>query len=1081
MKQQFRKLLLLVLTVLMYGWVSAQSVSGKVTGANGEPLEGVTVQAKNTTQVTTTDGSGSFSIEVLKGTVLIFTYVGYKPQEVTVSNGNINVAMVRDESNVLSDVVVVGYGTQKKVNLTGSVATVSAKQLGDRPITNVSSALSGLMPGVFVRQGSGDPRGDGATVQIRGTGTMSNTAPLVVVDGVIGVMDAVNPADIESISVLKDAASASIYGTLAANGVILITTKKGRKNHTAVNYSGNVSFSRPSNLPTFITNYAEHMRLINEGQTSVGSSIIFSDITINTWDSASKIPNQLNPIGVPNYIAYPNTNWADVLYGNDGVLQNHDVSVSGGSDKTTYLVSLGYMGNQGSVENTGVNRYHFRANLEAKVAKILTVGTQTFGLTQINQLGNTGDAFNYLPQTTPGLVPYWHGKYGFPQAPGESGTANNILGFLNNTGGHDQTTRINTTWYAKVQLIKGLTIEPRFNYQLRQNEYNSHTNAGPSERWDFQTGEQKSFLPDLSNLSTYYSYDKNYQLTFENLIRYQTTIGMDHDINAFVGYNQWYYNYYNFNSTARGLIDYDITTPGSAVEPVSINGGEVDDAMRSWFGRVNYAYKGKYLLEGNLRVDASSRFSPETRKGTFPSVSAGWRISEENFMQHTKDWLSDLKFKASWGKTGNVASSYYTWQATYSQRLYSLANAQVAGLAQGSYSNRALQWETSDATNFGIEGGLWANKLIFGLEFYRRYTNGILTTAPIPLTAGNISAPIENTADVVNKGVELMLGYNGHAGEFNFHVTGNFAYNTNEVTKYKGKLVEGWTKDDQGNDVYASNLGEVSSGGTTRILEDHKINEYYVYKVYHGTGKYFNSDGSVDINGGPKDGMIRTDQDLAWAQAMLDAGHPLRPSNKISKSSIYYGDLIYADLNGDGDYGNSYDRYFTGTSSTPKYIFGINATASWRAFDLSMTWAGATGMQYYWNSVYNNSTVRNGFAFPTLYANDHYFYDPSNPSDSRTDITSKNTRLRATDGQNSAVSSNHWLYDATWIKLRNLQLGYTLPSAWANKAFMQRARVYFSAENLLTITKFPGLDPETGTGTNYPTMKQISFGLNLTF
>ncbi|HMR81486.1 MAG TPA: TonB-dependent receptor [Niabella sp.] len=1060
-------------------------ISGTVLDDQGKPIAGASVLVKNTSVGTNTNDEGTFSINAAPNSVLVISSVGYETLEQNVGTQQDVTVVLKSAQAAMDEVVVVGYGTQKKVNLTGSVATVSAKQLADRPITNVSSAIGGLMPGVFVRQGSGDPRGDGANIQIRGTGTLSSTGPLVLVDGVIGSMDAVNPNDIESVSVLKDAASASIYGTLAANGVILITTKKGTKNRTTVNYSGGVSFTRPMNLPKFVTNYAEHMRLVNEGHINVGSAPIFSDQTIIEQDSASKIPNQINAVGVPNYIAYPNTDWADALYGKSRILQNHTVSVNGGSDKATYLASFGYLDNPGSIENTGLKRYQLRANIEAKVAKFLTVGTQTFGLTQLSQMGNTESAFNFLPQTTPGVVPYYDGRYGFAQAPGESGTANNILGFLNNTAGDDQTTRLNTTLYTIFTILKGLSFESRMNYQFRQNEYNSHANAGPSERWNFRTNGLMSPLPALSNLTTYYSFNKDYRLTFDNVLRYTTTIKNDHDIGALFGYNQWYVNWYNFNGTKRGLIDYNITTPGSAVEPVSINGTEYDDAMRSWFGRVNYGYKGKYLLEGNLRYDGSSRFSPETRWGVFPSMSAGWRISEEGFMQGTKDWLSNLKLKASWGKTGNVARryddindprNYYIWQSFYDQALYSFNGSQVAGLAQSVYANRALQWETSTATNFGLEGGLWKNKLTLELDVYRRYTYGILTVPPIPLTAGTIAAPIENTADVVNKGIELMLGYRGKAGDFTFNVSGNISYNTNEVVKYKGKLVEGFD-----NGVYRSNLGDVSTGGTTRRLEDHKVDEYYLYKVYSGSGTYFNTDGSVNINGGPKDGMIRTPEDLAWAQAMLAAGHPLRPSNAVRNNAIWYGDLIYADLNGDGDYGNSFDRYFTGTSSLPKFVFGLNATVTWKQFDLSMIWAGATGHQYYWNDVYNNSSVRNGFALPVLYGRDHYFYDPANTNDPRTNITSSNPRLRSADPQNAAVASDHWLHDATWIKLKNLQVGYNLPSDWAGKVLMQRARIYFSGENVLLITKFKGLDPEIGTGTTYPTMKQFSFGLNLTF
>lgn len=1075
----FAGFLFLLLPVILPAQV--KTVTGTVTDETGKPVTDISVVVKSSSRGVVTDVQGKFSISASPADVLVFSSVNYETVELTVGNRNTIPVVLKSKAGNLNDVIVVGYATQKKINLTGSVASVSAKDLQDRPITNISSSIAGLMPGVFSRQSSGDPRGDGASIQIRGTGTLSSSSPLIVVDGIIGVMDAVNPQDVESITVLKDAASASIYGTLAANGVILITTKKGQRNKTSVAYTGDVSFTNPMNLPEFVTNYAAHMRLINEGYTNVGQPIIFAQSTINAWDSASKIPNQLNAIGVPNSIAYPNTNWADALF-NNRLTQNHNVSVNGGTDKVGYLFSFGYLDNRGTIENTGTKRYQLRANLDARVNKFLTVGTQTFASTQLFEPGNTSSAFNFLRQTTPGLVPYWNGRYGFPQATEESSTANNILGFLNNTVGDDQTTRFNTTLYATVHILKGLSFESRYNYQIRQNEYNSHTNAGPSERWNFATNEQKSFLPNLANLTSYYSFDKNRQITFDEVLRYSVTLGRYHDISAFVGYNQMYYNYYNFDATKTGLIDYGITVPSSALVPTAITGTEYDYAIRSYFGRVNYAYKGKYLLEGNLRYDGASRFSPETRWGLFPSVSAGWRLSEEKFMQSAHDWLNSLKLRASWGQLGNNASGNYDWQATYSSRLYSFNNVQASGLAVGSYANPGLQWETTTNTEAGIEAGFLRNRLTVEANIYRRLTDGILTTTPIPLTAGIASAPVVNAAQVVNKGIELSLGYRDRKGDFSYSISGNISFNTNEVVRYKGQLSEGWTKDASGNPVYQSNLGAVSSGDVNRILEGHKINEYYLYKVYTGTGNRFNTDGSVNINGGPKDGMIRTPDDISWAQAMLAAGYKLRPANAIRNNAIWYGDLIYADLNGDGDYGNSYDRYFTGTSSLPKYIFGFNANLAWKQFDLSMIWAGAAGFQYYWNADnYNNSYVTNGYAFSNLYVNDHYYYDPANPNDPRTNTTAKNTRLKANDPQNRAVASNHWLYDATWVKLKNLQIGYNLPEAWTKRLMLQRARIYFSGENLLLITAFPGLDPEIGSGVGYPTMKQYSFGVNLTF
>ncbi|MCX6337886.1 MAG: TonB-dependent receptor plug domain-containing protein, partial [Bacteroidetes bacterium] len=417
---------LMVLCMPMILLAQTKKLSGTVNDENGKAIPDVSISIKNKTNGTKTDETGRFVIEAPTGATLVFTSVNHENQESVVGNSSTMAIVLKGKSSDLGDIVVVGYATQKKVNMTGSVATISSKQLENRPTTNLSSSLSGLSAGVYARQGSGQPGSDGASILIRGTGTLSSNSPLIIVDGIIGSMDAVNPVDVESISVLKDAASASIYGSLAGNGVILITTKKGQKNKTTVTYNGIFSSTNPINLPSYNSNYATHMRMINEGSVNVGQTPIFGAATINAWDSASKIPNQLNALGVPNNIAYPNTDWADAVFDNQA-LANHNISINGGSDKINYLLSIGYMNNNGVMQNTGTKRYQLRANLDAKVSKWLTLGTQTFASTQTFQLGNTGSAFTFLGQTTPGVVPFYQGKYGFPQALEESSTANAIF------------------------------------------------------------------------------------------------------------------------------------------------------------------------------------------------------------------------------------------------------------------------------------------------------------------------------------------------------------------------------------------------------------------------------------------------------------------------------------------------------------------------------------------------------------------------------------------------------------------------------------------------------------------------------
>lgn len=1090
MLQQRLATLLLVFLLPLTLLAQTKTITGTVTDELGMPVAGASVFVKNTKNGTTTDNAGKFTINAQEGATLEITSVNFELTTLVVGDQAVVSISLKAKAGSLGDVVVVGYATQKKVNMTGSVASISAADLSSRPVTNVSSALAGLAPGVFVRQGSGKPGSDAANIYIRGLGTLNNSDPLVLVDGIIGSMDAVNPDDIQSISILKDAASAAIYGSLGANGVVLVTTKKGAKGKTNVTYSAYVSKTQPINKIDFVTNYARHMRLINESLTNLGQGTIFPDQRIQEWEAATADPNGTNANGVPNWLAYPNTDWYDaVLRNRTG--QSHNISVNGGSDKVTYLLSMNYLNNPGLMQNTGTERYQFRANLEAKINKVITVGTQTFASMQSYGMANTDLAFNYLSQTSPGVYPYYNGKFGYPSAPEESANANNILGYLYGTGGHDQESRFNSTVYATFNLYKGLSFESRFNYQTRFQERNSHTL--PTDRWDFATNTLRfaTATPDL--LSTSYLFAKDYRITIDQVLRYNTRIGNDHEIGAMAGYNEWYFNYYDLRAAKLGLIDYNITVPSSAGNAANTTEGvEYDRAIRSWFGRLNYTYKGKYLLEGNLRYDGSSRFAKSNRWGYFPSVSAGWRISEENFFQNLNTPLTNLKLRASWGKLGNFggtnngSASDYAYQAVYGSVPYSFNSAPAVGLRQGSVANLGLQWESTTQTDIGLEATLFRS-LNIEIDWYNRLTDGILTAPPIPLVLGTAQAPLQNTASVLNRGIEVNLNWTKKIGDVTVSLGGNAAYNYNRVVDYKGKLEEGWTTDAGGNRVYKTNNGAVFNSTTSNsvIVEDHMMYDFYIYNRYRGDGSYNNSDGSVNIHGGPKDGMIRTADDLNWVRAMIAAGYSFAPISSVAvannKSLLNYGDFIYADNNGDGIYGNSFDRKFTGTSTTPKYNFGFNVNLSWKGFDLAMLWAGATGMQYYWNDGYNTVATRNGFHVTERIANDHYYYNEANPSDPNNNINGKYPRLKYnSDGQNS-VFNDFWLYNASYFKLKNLQIGYTIPAHITSKALISRARVYLSAENLLLITKYPGLDPEVGASVSYPTMKQFAAGVTVTF
>ncbi|MBB5634495.1 TonB-linked SusC/RagA family outer membrane protein [Pedobacter cryoconitis] len=1091
----FTVLLLSALTLVSPLSLFAQSkvISGTVTDEQQLPIPGVSIQVKGTAKSTQTDGNGQYKIQADGKAGIVFTAIGFTTQILSAgSNGILNVNL-RATSTGLNEVVVVGYGTQKKVNVIGSIATINAKSLENRPITNLSSGLAGLSAGIAVNQSSGKPGSDGATIRIRGAGTLNNNNPLVIIDGIAGSMDAVNPNDVESMSLLKDAAAASIYGSLAANGVILITTKKGAQGRLSVNYTSMFSIAEPANMPKFVTDYITHMNLVNEGYRNLGQTPVYTEATKALWAAANADPDGLTAQGIPNQVAYPNTDWAKAIFEHN-LVQQHNLSLNGGTENTQYLLSAGYLNNPGTMANTGSDRFQLRINLQSKINKFLTLGTQTFASLQTFGMASTANAFNFLRQTTPGVYPVYNGLYGFPSAAEESATANNILTYLYSTGGKDQESRFNTTVFANFAIYKGLSFETRFNYQTRFEEKNSYSNT--FEKWNFATNTLKVAATTPDQLSTSYFFNKNYSTTIDNVLRYNTTIAEKHDLGVLLGYNQNYYNYYNWDATKTGLIDESITTLGSATTMTSINGDAYDYAIRSFFGRLNYAYKSKYLLEGVFRYDGSSKFAPNNRWGFFPAFSAGWRISQEPFMKSINDYVGNLKLRASYGKTGNnvmnadASLGNYDYKAVYGSTPYSFNGLPVTGLIQSKFANGDLKWETTTVTNLGLDGTLFKGAVNFEVDLYNKFTEGILYVPTIPLTVGNATAATKNIAEISNKGIELTLGYTGKSGDFKYGVSGNFAYNFNRVKKYKGALQQGYTTDANGNQVYTSNIGSVSNGTIIRILEGQQANQYYLYNVYKGNGTYNNADGSVNIKGGPKDGMIRTPQDLAWLQSMVAAGYTFQPTGNVAgKTNITYGDLIYADNNGDGIYGNTYDQTFSNVSATPKYNFGLQLNFAYKGFDLSMLWAGSAGMKYYWNATgYNSSIVSLGNAVSTLIANDHYYYNPANPTDPANNINAHYPRLKnTTDVQNSGVASDFYLYNASYVKLKNLQLGYTLSEKLSRKAGMSRLRLYVSGENLFTITKFPGLDPELGVsggqyaGVSYPTMRQYSLGLNVTF
>ena len=1061
------------------------TVSGQVVDAQGEPLIGVTVKEQGTKNAAVTDMDGRFKLSLSKSDAqVVFTYIGYA--DVTARATDNMVVTMKEDRNELNEIVVVGYGTQKKVNLTGSVVSVNLeKETNSRPVTTVAQALQGMAAGLDILQGSGKPGAENFSVNIRGVGTMNDASPLVLVDGMEMSLSDVNPMDIESISILKDAASCAIYGNRGANGVILVTTKSGTEGKVNVTYTGRLSINKPSKLVRFMSNYADYMEMVNEASENIGTAGKYPQTVIDQWRQAEANPNGIAESGYPNYVAYPNTDWYDEIY-QTKVMQEHAISLSGKDTRTRYNLGLTYLDNPGMIVRSGEQKYSVNLKLITDVTNWLQLGAQVWG-THSDRDRNNVDALSSWEflKTVPGIYPYYDGKFGGIETSVEDGAAHNPMQLLNGDGdSYYKTTHAYTTAYAQVKFLKDFTYKTTFGYDY-YNARHKYTD-GQNESYSFSRNEVVASPAALEALSSYMYYHHYYNWKITNTLNWAHTFAKKHDVGALVGFEEGKNSDGNTDVKKMGMIDATLTDLNTLTSEEYTRGNFTGYTYRSWFGRLNYAYDSRYLLEANFRYDGSSRFSPDNRWGFFPSASAGWRISEEAFAKNSfLNVFDNLKLRASYGKLGNSSVDNYAYQSWYETGYTTMGGKKVPRFYLKNLPNMNVTWETTKTLNIGLDFTTLNGRLSGVIDYYDKQTSGILYRPSIGLIFGDKVAPLQNLAGVNNRGLEMTFRWEDKIGDVTYGVAVNGSFNKNRVTDYKGGIIQGWGADPNNPDpnVYYSNLGEVSSGGTQRLVEGHMMNEFYVYPIYSGTGTYYDANGAVNPNGGPRDGMIRTPEDLKWVQDMIAAGYSFEPQHAVTQNAIWYGEYIYADTNGDKVYGGSHDQKFMGESSVPKFTFGMQMHAEWKGIDLSMNWGGATGFSTYWREIgQNSSNVVFGLSIPQWIADDHYFYDPNNPNDPRTNITSKNPRMSLENpSMSDALDNTFHLYSCDYLKLRNLTIGYTLPKNISRKIYAENLRVYFSGENLWTITSFPGLDPEMRSGEGYATMRQLSFGLNVTF
>ena len=1036
------------------------------------PIAGANVVEKGTTNGTITDMDGNFSLEVAPNSILIVSFIGYKEQQIPVNSQKTVTIKLTEDSQALEEVVVVGYGTQKKVNLSGSVTSVNVSEMAEsRPLTNISTALAGTAPGVQITSSNNIPSNNGdADIKVRGQGTLNNSSPLVIIDGVEGSLNSVSPQDVETVSVLKDAASSAIYGSRAANGVILITTKSGKSGKMKLDYTGYVSFQTLDKPYDVVSDYASYMEYLNEGMTNSNKPAPFSQNVINLWREKSKDPNGLNEYGMPNYLAYPNSDIFDVY--ETGVSHQHNLSASGGSEKITYYTSFNYLNNPGILENCGYERFSLRANIDSQIKDWLKLGVNLSGYTANTTpvSENIKDIYTYgLTGGNPGIAYLDDQNRLGINANAEDdpqNATNNPYNRLRNTTGNVQTNTLKTRLYAILTPLKGLTIQGSYTYDYYDKFKESKPNFVPM--YNFQTNTL--YTDGVGQTSIYNYNEKTFRNFMDATIRYERNFFDDRlSTNLMVGASQEQYKRQYFSATRKDLIDPSLGVIDGAIGESSSTGNITEWAMRSYFGRLNLGWDDKYLFEANLRADGSSRFLADNRWGYFPSFSAAWRISEEEFMKNIS-WLDNLKIRASYGSLGNNTlgsnrdnDGNYTSQSLYAQTNYVLARAVAMGLSQTAIANAALTWETTYITNVGLDYNVLGNRLSGSIEFFNKKTDGILIDLPAPMVHGNATIPKQNAAQVTNKGLEFSANWSDRAGkDFSYNIGFNFTYIKNNVDKFKGD--------------------DPSYDGARMLKEGLPIWSLYVREV---------------------DRIVQTDEDLALVQSMLDnpdvKGKVVFPYGTPQK-----GDILYKDLNGDG-YITEDDRTVIGNTN-PKVQGGFGLSGQWKGFDFAMNFNfmldfdvnNATAYQLSSSESNKNKfyNVLSTFADKGWrYTRDGdgeclykcYYIDGS--LDMYRELNEGRTLWNPTD-VTKKITHSYFIEDGSFLRCQDLTVGYTLPGNLTSKWGISKARFYVSASNLFIITGYSGYDPEVDIQTGltcgmdynrYPRSRSFVLGTNITF
>ncbi len=1018
------KLMFVVLACMMSLTAFAQTreVSGKIVDEIG-PVVGASVIEKGTANGTTTGSDGMYNLTVPQGATLVVSSIGYKDVEVVVGTSSVYNVTLQEDKELLDEVVIVGYGSQKKVNLTGSVASITSESFDKRPIFSASTALQGMAPGVTVTTQSGAPGDDGGSIRIRGINSFggSSTAPLVLIDGIEGSLDSIDPALIESISVLKDAASSSIYGSRAANGVILVTTKRASEEKFTLSYKGYVGWQSPTDLPE-VVNAIEFKELTNAMNINDGVAPTYDEETMRLWyKNVGKDPD-----------LYPDTDWQKAVLTGSGFMQNHTVSLGLGSERVKMLTTFGFSDRDGIIENTDYRRYTFRNNADVKFNDKLSMKLDlSFSNGDRRYSPYQSTAFNYMNTRPSDMTNQFStGLYNGLGMQGQNPIALLREGGLNKTNSINMSGAVTLTY----EPVKWLTFQGMFAPRYATtNKHNWKKNV--------ITYQDPAGVASLTS-APFHTLTESATRVFYNNANFLAIFHHEfsgHDLRLTLGAERNSYDS-KYLSAYREDFKYPQYDQIDAGEIVNMdNGGhQYQWAIQSFFGRLNWNYKERYLLEANMRIDGSSRFTKQNRWGYFPSVSGAWRISEEPWMKPVKKTVSMLKLRASYGTLGNQnlaggdAASFYpttqnlaTGQVSMNGNIYPLVTLNTM-------SNADIKWETTTMADVGIDLGLF-NHINITADWYQKYTNDILMKLDVPSAIG-LAAPYQNAGRVRNTGWEIGISYNDSWGDFSFGISANLSDVVNEIVDMKGKT---------------------ATSGVLRNQEGHSIGSIYALESY---------------------GIIRTQEEADWVNANCP---------QYGKD-VHVGDIRYADISGpegtpDGKIDDG-DKTFIG-STIPRYTYSSNIDFGWKGPNLSVLLQGVGKVDGYLNTYYVQPSHQGG-----TFRKEHLNHaNENNPM---------GTTPRLSTGTNNWLDSSFWMKSAAYLRIKNVQLSYSFPTKWMNKIGLAGASVYVNAQNLFTFTNFwDGYDPEVGYGgssdnfdtvslgaaANYPQVKIYTMGLTLNF